>query len=69
MGIRGLQRVVVSVADRERPVRQWRFPVSDVDVVTAAAEEAGATVIEAPADQQLQSVPDDLVVCLVAGAR
>jgi catechol 2,3-dioxygenase-like lactoylglutathione lyase family enzyme len=46
--------------------------VDDVDAVTAAAETAGATVVDAPADQpwgERQAVltdPDGHVLCLVA---
>jgi uncharacterized glyoxalase superfamily protein PhnB len=114
MTVRGLRRIVVSVADRERALALYRdalglaekntagevvmlavpgtdtelllherqptpglagvavsFLVSDVDAVTAAAEKAGAKVIDAPADQpwgERQSVLTDLdghVICLV----
>ncbi|MEU8661003.1 VOC family protein, partial [Actinoplanes philippinensis] len=50
------------------------FLVADVDAATALAERAGATVIDAPADQpwgERQSVltdPDGHVLCLVAAA-
>ncbi|MEV4639780.1 VOC family protein [Actinoplanes sp. NPDC049548] len=114
MTVRGLQRIVVSVADRERALALYRdalglaekytvgevvaltvpgaatelllherpptpgpagvavsFLVADVDATTAAAEKAGAEVIDAPADQpwgERQSVltdPDGHVLCLV----
>jgi predicted enzyme related to lactoylglutathione lyase len=48
------------------------FVVGDVDAVTAAAEKAGASVVDPPADQpwgERQAVltdPDGHVVCLVA---
>ncbi|WIM93853.1 VOC family protein [Actinoplanes oblitus] len=48
------------------------FRVDDVDAVTAAAEKAGATVIDAPEDQpwgERQAVltdPDGHVLCLVS---
>ncbi|AEV86192.1 glyoxalase [Actinoplanes sp. SE50] len=48
------------------------FRVDDVDATTAAAEKAGATVVDAPADQpwgERQAVltdPDGHVICLVA---
>jgi catechol 2,3-dioxygenase-like lactoylglutathione lyase family enzyme len=50
------------------------FLVDDVDAVTAAAEKAGATVVDAPADQpwgERQAVltdPDGHVFCLVRTA-
>ncbi|MEU4237719.1 VOC family protein [Actinoplanes sp. NPDC026619] len=50
------------------------FVVADVDAATAAAEKAGATVVDAPADQpwgERQSVltdPDGHVICLVTPA-
>lgn len=115
MTVRGLQRIIVSVADRGRALALYRdvlglaekysagdmvmlaipgtetelllhqrpptpgragvamsFVVTDVDAATAAAEQAGATVIDAPADQpwgERQSVitdPDGHVVCLTA---
>jgi uncharacterized glyoxalase superfamily protein PhnB len=115
--VRGLQRIIVSVADRERALALYRdalglaekytagemvmlavpgtetelllherpptpglasvavsFLVSDVDAATAAARQAGAEVIDAPADQpwgERQSVltdPDGHVLCLVAPA-
>jgi uncharacterized glyoxalase superfamily protein PhnB len=115
MTVRGLQRVIVSVADQERALALYRevlgltvkyqageitmmevpgtttelllherpptpglagvalsFLVTDVDAVTAAAEKAGATVVDAPADQpwgERQAVLTDAdghVICLVA---
>jgi uncharacterized glyoxalase superfamily protein PhnB len=115
MTVRGVQRIIVSVADRKRALAFYRdalglaekytagevvalavpgtgteillherpptpgpagvavsFLLSDVDAATAAAEQAGAKVIDAPADQpwgERQSVltdPDGHVVCLVA---
>ncbi|WP_067508192.1 VOC family protein [Actinoplanes sp. TFC3] len=115
MTVRGVQRIVVSVADRERALILYRdalgltekytagevvaltipgsdtelllherpptpglagvavsFLVSDVDVSTAAAEKAGARIIDAPDDQpwgERQSVftdPDGHVICLVS---
>ncbi|MFI1988650.1 VOC family protein [Actinoplanes sp. NPDC020271] len=48
------------------------FRVGDVDAVTAAAEKAGATVVDAPEDQpwgERQAVltdPDGHVICLIA---
>ncbi|MCU7727054.1 VOC family protein [Actinoplanes sp. KI2] len=48
------------------------FVVADVDAATAAAEKAGAAIVDAPADQpwgERQSVltdPDGHVLCLVA---
>ncbi|MCX5068804.1 VOC family protein [Micromonospora lupini] len=115
MAVRGLQRIIVSVADRERALALYRdalglaekysagdmvvlavadtgvelllherpptpglagvaasFLVSDVDEATAAAQKAGAQVVDAPADQpwgERQSVltdPDGHVLCLVA---
>ena len=115
--VRGLRRIIVSVADRERALALYRdalglaekyssgemvmlavpgtetelllherpptpglasvavsFLVSDVDATTAAAEKAGAEVIDAPADQpwgERQSVltdPDGHVLCLMAPA-
>jgi predicted enzyme related to lactoylglutathione lyase len=117
MTVRGLQRIVVSVADRRRALVLYRdalglaekytagevvmlaipgvetelllherpptpgaagvavtFLVSDVDAATAAAERAGAAVIDAPADQpwgERQAVLNDLdghVICLVAAS-
>jgi catechol 2,3-dioxygenase-like lactoylglutathione lyase family enzyme len=114
MTVRGLRRVIISVADRQRSLALYRdvlglsekysagamtmpavpgtdvevllherlptpgvagvaasFTVGDVDAVTAAAEKAGETVIDAPADQpwgERQSVltdPDGHVFCLV----
>ena len=50
------------------------FLVTDVDAVTAAAEKAGAAIVDAPADQpwgERQSVltdPDGHVLCLVSPA-
>ncbi|NMO53556.1 glyoxalase [Actinoplanes sp. TBRC 11911] len=116
MAIRGLRRIIVSVADRQRSLVLYRdvlgltekysagamtmlaipgtdvemllherpptsgpagvapsFLVDDVDAVCAAAETAGATVIDPPADQpwgERQSVltdPDGHVFCLTAG--
>ena len=115
MTVRGLQRIIVSVADRSRALVLYRdalglaekytagemvmlaipgvetelllherpptpglagvavsFLVSDVDAATAAAEKAGAKVIDPPANQpwgERQSVltdPDGHVICLVA---
>ncbi|MCF0094162.1 VOC family protein [Micromonospora sp. MH99] len=117
MTVRGLRRIIVSVADRERALALYRdalgltekygagemvalavpgsgvelllherpptpglagvavsFLVSDVDAATAAAVEAGAQVVDAPADQpwgERQSVltdPDGHVLCLVTPA-
>jgi uncharacterized glyoxalase superfamily protein PhnB len=48
------------------------FRVADVDDTTAAAQKAGATVVDAPADQpwgERQAVltdPDGHVICLFA---
>jgi catechol 2,3-dioxygenase-like lactoylglutathione lyase family enzyme len=112
-GVTGLQRIIVSVADRERALAVYRdalglperyragdavalgvpggpelmlherpptpgpagvaatFLVDDVDAVTAAAEKAGANVVDAPADQpwgERQAVLTDAdghVFCLV----
>jgi uncharacterized glyoxalase superfamily protein PhnB len=118
MTVRGLRRVIVSVAERERALGFYRdalgldvtyrqgdvvtlgvpggdlevmlherpptpglagvalsFLVDDVDAVTAAAEKAGASVVDAPADQpwgERQAVLTDLdghVICLVAPLR
>jgi uncharacterized glyoxalase superfamily protein PhnB len=115
MTVRGLRRIIVSVADLDRALAFYRdalgfaekyrqdevvmlglpggdlelllhrreptpglagvaasLVVDDVDAVTAAAEQAGATVVDAPADQpwgERQSVltdPDGHVICLVA---
>ena len=112
MTVRGLRRIIVSVADLDRALALYRdalgfaetyrsgdivtpagplelmlhqrpptpgpaavavsFVVDDVDAVTAAAEKAGATVLDAPADQpwgERQAVltdPDGHVFCLVA---
>jgi uncharacterized glyoxalase superfamily protein PhnB len=115
MTVSGLQRIVVSVADRERALVLYRdalgltekyaagevtmlaipgtetelllhqrpptpglagiavsFLVTDVDAATAAAQKAGAEVVDVPADQpwgERQSVltdPDGHVICLVA---
>jgi predicted enzyme related to lactoylglutathione lyase len=117
MTVRGLRRIIVSVADRDRALGLYRdalgltvkygqgemvmlavpgtelevllherpptpgragiaatFLVDDVDASTAAAEKAGAAVIDAPADQpwgERQAVltdPDGHVICLVAPA-
>jgi predicted enzyme related to lactoylglutathione lyase len=117
MTILRLQRVIISVADRERSLALYRdvlglaekygqgdmvmlavpggdvevllhqrpptagrfgvavsFAVDDVDATTAAAEKAGASVVDAPADQpwgERQSVltdPDGHVLCLVSAA-
>jgi predicted enzyme related to lactoylglutathione lyase len=116
MTVRGVRRIIISVADRQRSLALYRdvlgltekysagamtmlaipgsdaelllherpptagpagvavsFTVDDVDVVSAAAEKAGATVVDAPADQpwgERQSVltdPDGHVFCLVGG--
>jgi catechol 2,3-dioxygenase-like lactoylglutathione lyase family enzyme len=113
MTVRGLQRVIVSVADLEPALGLYRdalgfqekyqtdelallsaggvelmlhrrpptagprgvaasFLVDDVDASTAAAEKAGAAVLDAPADQpwgERQAVltdPDGHVFCLVS---
>jgi catechol 2,3-dioxygenase-like lactoylglutathione lyase family enzyme len=115
MTVRGLRRIIVSVADLDRALAFYRdalgftekyrqdevvmlglsggdlelllhrreptpglaggaasLVVDDVDAVTAAAEKAGAVVVDAPADQpwgERQSVltdPDGHVICLVA---
>jgi predicted enzyme related to lactoylglutathione lyase len=115
MTVRGLQRMIVSVAELDRALAFYRdalgfaersragdlvmlalpggppelllherpptpgpagvaasFLVDDVDATTAAAQKAGGTVIDAPADQpwgERQSVltdPDGHVLCLVA---
>lgn len=115
MGVIGLQRVIVSVADLGRALGLYRdvlglgvtsqfgevvrmaipgsttelllhqrtptpglagvaisLRVDDVDGITAAAEKAGATVVDAPADQpwgERQAVltdPDGHVICLIA---
>ncbi|MFF5288235.1 VOC family protein [Paractinoplanes globisporus] len=112
MTVRGVRRIIVSVADLDRALALYRdalgfaetyrsgdivtlagplelmlhqrpptpgpaavavsFVVDDVDAVTAAAEKAGATVLDAPADQpwgERQAVltdPDGHVFCLVA---
>jgi catechol 2,3-dioxygenase-like lactoylglutathione lyase family enzyme len=113
MTVRGLQRVIVSVADLGPALGLYRdalgfsekyrageivalgaggvelllhqrpptaglagvavsYLVDDVDAVTAAAEKAGATVIDAPGDQpwgERQAVltdPDGHVFCLVS---
>jgi catechol 2,3-dioxygenase-like lactoylglutathione lyase family enzyme len=115
MGVTGVRRIIVSVADRERSLGLYRdalglaelyrageivtlgvpglelmlherpptagpagvaasFVADDVDAVTAAAEKAGATVLDAPADQpwgERQAVltdPDGHVFCLVSPA-
>jgi catechol 2,3-dioxygenase-like lactoylglutathione lyase family enzyme len=115
MTVRGLRRIIVSVAELDRALGLYRdalgfvekyrsgdavmlgvpdgdlelllhqreptpglagvaagLLVDDVDAMTAAAEKAGATVVEAPADQpwgERQAVLTDLdghVLCLVA---
>lgn len=117
MTVLRLQRVIISVAEKERSLALYRdvfgltekygqgdmamlvipggdvevllhqrpptsgpygvavsFVVDEVDAVTAAAEKAGASVVDAPADQpwgERQAVltdPDGHVVCLVAPA-
>ena len=117
MTVRGLQRIIVSVAELDRALAFYRdalgftdkyragevtmlalpgtaielllherpptpgpagvtasFVVDDVDATTAAAERAGGTVVDAPADQpwgERQAVltdPDGHVLCLVAAA-
>jgi predicted enzyme related to lactoylglutathione lyase len=111
MTVRGVRRIIVSVADLDRALALYRdalglgekyragdvamlgdpevmlhrrpptpglagvaasFVVDDVDAVTAAAEKAGATVIDPPADQpwgERQAVLTDVeghVFCLVS---
>ena len=110
MTVRGLRRIIVSVADLDRALALYRdalgfqekyraddivvlgepelmlhrrtptpgmhgvavsFVVDDVDAATAAAEKAGATVVDPPADkpwgerQAVLTDPDGHVVCLV----
>jgi catechol 2,3-dioxygenase-like lactoylglutathione lyase family enzyme len=110
MTVRGLRRIIVSVADLDRALALYRdalgfqekyraddivalgepelllhrrtptpglagvaasYLVDDVDAATAAAEKAGATVLDPPADQpwgERQAVladPDGHVFCLV----
>jgi predicted enzyme related to lactoylglutathione lyase len=115
MTVRGLRRIIVSVAELDRALAFYRdalgftekyrageivalavpgggpevllherpptpgpagvaasFAVDDVDALTAAAERAGAAVLDAPADQpwgERQAVltdPDGHVICLVS---
>ncbi|WP_433382346.1 VOC family protein [Actinoplanes sp. CA-142083] len=111
MTVRGVRRIIVSVADLDRALALYRdalglgekyragdvvmlgdpevmlhrrpptpglagvaasYVVDDVDAVTAAAEKAGATVIDPPADQpwgERQAVLTDVdghVFCLVS---
>jgi predicted enzyme related to lactoylglutathione lyase len=118
MGVRGLRRIIVSVAEMDRSLALYRdalgltvasgqgetvtlavpetglevllhqrpptagragvaasFLVDDVDATAVAAAKAGATVLDAPADQpwgERQAVltdPDGHVFCLVAPGR